>query len=217
LPRAPGQTVMWRRRLQDRQAATPRLLISAREILRARFRGLTTAQLVTTCAPLRPRPTWGIDTRTVALTARTLARRIRTLDREAAAHQDTIARIVRAWRPDLLHQLGVGPIIAATMLSTWSHPGRIRSEAAFAMLAGTAPIPASSGQTIRYRLNRSGDRHLNQALHTIALTRLRFDQATRAYATRRRTEGKTDPEIRRCLKRYIAQRLYRLLEPQSTT
>jgi transposase len=107
---------------------------------------------------------------------------------------------------------GVGPIVAATVLCAWSHPGRCRSDAAFAMLGGAAPIPASSGQTVRVRLNRSGDRHLNQALHLIVLTRLRYDPATRAYAQRRRAEGKTNREIRRCLVRYVARQLYRLLE-----
>ena len=80
------------------------------------------------------------------------------------------------------------------------------------MLAGAAPIPASSGKTVRYRLNRSGDRQLNRALHTIALSRLRYDQRTRDYADRRRAQGKTDREIKRCLKRYIARELYRKLE-----
>ena len=90
---------------------------------------------------------------------------------------------------------GVGPIVAATVLGAWSHPGRCRTDAAFAMLGGAAPIPASSGQTVRHRLNRSGDRQLNRALHTIVLTRLRYDPATRAYAKRRRAQGKTDREI----------------------
>ena len=80
------------------------------------------------------------------------------------------------------------------------------------MLAGVAPIPASSGKTVRYRLNRSGDRQLNRALHTVVLSRLQRDERTRAYVDRRRTEGKTDREIRRCLKRYIARELYRRLE-----
>ena len=100
------------------------------------------------------------------------------------------------------------------MLAAWSHPGRCRSDAAFAMLAGAAPIPASSGKTVRYRLKRSRDRQLNRALHNIALSRLRFDPDTRAYADRRRAEGKTDREIKRCLKRYIARELYRRLESQ---
>jgi transposase len=106
----------------------------------------------------------------------------------------------------------VGPIVAATVLSAWSHTGRCRPDAAFAMLGGAAPIPASSGQTIRVRLHRSGDRQLNQALHLVVLTRLGYDPATRAYAQRRRAEGKTNREIRRCLVRYVARQLYRLLE-----
>ena len=101
--------------------------------------------------------------------------------------------------------------MAATVLCVWSHPGRVRSDAAFAMLAGAAPIPASSGQTVRHRLNRGGDRQLNRALHTVALLRLQHP-ATRAYAARRRAQGKTSPEIRRSLKRYIARQLYRILE-----
>ena len=88
-----------------------------------------------------------------------------------------ITTLVRAWRPDLLTRTGVGPIVAATVLCAWSHPGRCRNDAAFAMLGGAAPIPASSGQTVRVRLNRSGDRQLNQALHTVVLTRLRYDPA----------------------------------------
>ena len=80
------------------------------------------------------------------------------------------------------------------------------------MLAGTAPIPASSGKTMRHRLNRSGDRQLNRAIYIIVLTRLRLDPATRAYAQRRRAEGRTDREIRRCLGRYVTRQLFRHLE-----
>jgi transposase len=80
------------------------------------------------------------------------------------------------------------------------------------MLAGAAPIPASSGQTVRHRLNRAGDRQLNRALHTIILSRLAHHPETRAYAARRQAEGKTPREIKRCLKRYLARRLFRLLE-----
>jgi hypothetical protein len=94
----------------------------------------------------------------------------------------------------------------------WSHHGRIVSEAAFARLAGAAPIPASSGQTIRYRLDRSGDRKLNRTLHQIILTRRRTHQPTIAYIDRRVQEGKSRREATRCLKRYLARNLYRLLE-----
>jgi hypothetical protein len=98
--------------------------------------------------------------------------------------------------PELSPPTGVGPIVAAVVLCAWSHPGRGPCDAAFAMLGGAAPIPASSGQTVRVRLNRSGDRQLNQALHVVVLTRLRSDPATRADAQRRRAEGRARPTAR---------------------
>jgi transposase len=107
---------------------------------------------------------------------------------------------------------GVGPISAAQLLVSWSHAGRLCSEATFAALAGANPIPASSGQVTRHRLNRSGDRQLNGALHTTVVARLRDDPATRAYAARRRGEGKSARDVRRCLKRAVARQLFKLLE-----
>jgi transposase len=194
------------------------LVITAPEVVRARFRGQTTRAMIATATRLRPGSSHGDVEEVTALTVlRDLARRIHALEAEAAGHEQAIRTIVRSWRPDLLELTGVGPIVAATVLTAWSHSGRCRDDAAFAMLAGAAPIPASSGKTIRYRLNRSGDRQLNRALHTIALCRLQRDQRTRAYADRRRTEGKTDRDIKRCLKRYIARELYRRLETPSTT
>ncbi len=97
------------------------------------------------------------------------------------------------------------------ILTVWSHPGRIRTEAAFAQIAGTCAIPASSGNTIRHRLNRGGDRRLNRALNTIVLTRMRTDPSTRAHIHRRLAEGKTRKEIRRCLKRYTSRQIFRTL------
>jgi transposase len=111
----------------------------------------------------------------------------------------------------------VGPLAAAQVVLSWSHRGRIRSEAAFARLAGCAPIPASSGQTIRYRLDRSGDRQLNRALHMILVTRRRTHQPTIAYINQRIQDGKSRREANRCLKRYLARSLYRLLEHTPTT
>ena len=113
--------------------------------------------------------------------------------------------------PGLTSQYGIGPVSAAQAIVSFSHPGRCRSEAAFAALAGTSPVPASSGQTVRHRLNRGGDRALNRAIHAIALVRMRSCPRTRAYVARRTAEGKTPREIRRCLKRYIARELYRQL------
>lgn len=189
------------------------LVIAAPENLRDKLRGKKLPEMVRTAARLRLAPGWDTETTTTATTLRTLARRVHHLTVEARDLEKSILALVRAWRPDLLAQPGVGPIVAATILCAWSHPGRIHSEAAFAMLAGVAPIPANSGQVkTRYRLNRHGDRRLNRALHTIVITRTTYDPATRAYITRRTTDGKTRPEIRRCLKRYIARDLFRLLE-----
>jgi transposase len=189
------------------------MIITAPEQVRARFRGQTTRAAITTAARLRPGASSGDVAVITALTVlHDLASRIRFLEAEALGHEQAIRALVRSWRPDLLDLTGVGPIVAATVLTAWSHPGRCRDDAAFAMLAGVAPIPASSGKTVRYRLNRSGDRQLNRALHTVVLSRLQRDERTRAYVDRRRTEGKTDREIKRCLKRYIARELYRRLE-----
>jgi transposase len=109
-----------------------------------------------------------------------------------------------------------GPIVAARLLVAWSHRGRVRSEAAFARLAGVAPVPASSGQTVRHRLSRGGDRQLNRALHTIVLHRRHHDPQTRAYIARRIAEGKSRREATRLLKRYLARHLYRLLQDQES-
>jgi transposase len=216
--RAALQTLLTARRsaitaATDAQRQLNALVITAPEAVRARFRGQSIRLMLRTATRLRPHTATADLTVFTALSVlRDLARRIERLETEAAAHEHAIRTIVRSWRPDLLDLPGVGPIVAATTLAAWSHPGRCRNDAAFAMLAGAAPIPASSGQTVRYRLNRSGDRQLNRALHTVAICRLRYHQPTRDYATRRRTEGKTDREIRRCLKRYIARQLYRQLE-----
>jgi transposase len=206
----------------DAQRQLHALVITAPEAVRARFRGRTTRAMVTVATRLRPGATRGRadvqDDEIAAVTVlRQLAARITFLETEAKTHEAAIRALVQSWRADLLDLPGVGPIVAATLLTAWSHPGRCRNDAAFAMLAGAAPIPASSGRTVRHRLNRSGDRQLNRALHTIALSRLRYDPTTRAYAERRRAQGKTDREIKRCLKRYIARQLYRQLENPGLT
>lgn len=197
----------------DAQRQLFSLIIAAPEPLRAKFRDQKLPAMITTAAALRSRARDDAETATTVTVLRSLARRAIALAKEAAEHEQAILAIVRSWRPDLLAQPGIGPITAAVVLCAWSHPGRIHSEAAFAMLAGTAPIEANSGQVkTRHRLNRYGDRQLNRALHTVAITRARCHQPTRDYIARRTTEGKTPREIRRCLKRYIARDLYRLLE-----
>jgi len=117
--------------------------------------------------------------------------------------------------PALLDEPGVGPIVAAQLIVACSHPGRLRSEAAFARLAGVAPVPASSGKTTRHRLSRGGDRQLNRALHTVVLHRRQHDAGTKDYIARRIAEGKTRRDATRLLKRYLARHLYRVLEQQT--
>ena len=142
-----------------------------------------------------------------------LARAILAADAELVANKKQLDRIAADLAPGLVERVGIGPVSAAQALVSFSHPGRVHSEAAFAMLAGASPLKASSGRTDRHRLNRGGDRALNRALHDIAKTRMRRDPRTIAYLERRRAEGLSDREIRRCLKRYIARELFRTLTP----
>jgi transposase len=153
-----------------------------------------------------------VEYRATVRALRTTAERALAANQEATQLGKELAALVRAMAPALLGQPGVGPVTAAQILISWSHPGRLRSEAAFAMLAGTAPIEASSGQVVRHRLNRGGDRQLNRALHTIVMIRERYHQPTKRYVARRTGEGKSEREIRRCLKRTIGRQLFRLLE-----
>jgi len=196
------------------------LVIAAPEPVRDRFRVPTATSMklktmVSIAARLRVHPSWDQETTTTVTVLRTLARRAQALQAEADDYERELTAIVTTWRPDLLDQVGVGTITAAVILCAWSHPGRIHSEAGFAMLAGVAPIEATSGQVVnRHRLNRHGDRQLNRALHTIAITRQRRHQPTREYTEKRTSQGKNPREIRRCLKRYIARDIYRLLEHQ---
>jgi transposase len=125
--------------------------------------------------------------------------------------EQLLKQIAEGIAPHLQDMSGVGPASAAQVIISWSYPGRCRNEAAFASLAGVSPIPASSGQTTRYRLNRGRDPALNRALHDITITRWRMCPRTHTYINRRRAEGKTDREIRRCLKRYIARQIHREL------
>ncbi|MGN2638412.1 IS110 family transposase [Nocardia takedensis] len=147
-----------------------------------------------------------------------LAGRVVALDGELAVNQKSIATLVGATPAHgLPEKTGIGPVTAAACLIAWSHHGRVRSEAAFACLAGVNPIPASSGNTVRHRLNRGGDRRLNRALHMATITRMIHDPTTRAYVERRRAEGRTTKEIRRCLKRYLARQIYRHLNATNAT
>lgn len=172
-------------------------------------RSLTSQQIATIAGWRRRQESFGIAT--ARAEAVRLAKRIQATEEELVDNRASITALVTLEAPELLELHGVGAVTAAIILTVWSYPGRIRSEAAFAQIAGTAPIPASSGNTIRHRLNRGGDRRLNRALNTIVLTRMRTDPDTRAYVQRRLAQGKTTKEIRRCLKRYVGRQLFRTL------
>ncbi|MDF9749608.1 transposase [Arthrobacter sp. ES3-54] len=141
-----------------------------------------------------------------------LARRVLEVTTQLTANQKRMTELIQqSPAAPLLEMVGVGAVTVAAVLTAWSHPGRVRSEAAFASLAGVNPLPASSGNTVRHRLNRGGDRRLNRALHTITMTRMVHDPGTRDYVAKRTQEGRSYREIRRSLKRYIARILYRQL------
>jgi transposase len=187
------------------------VIVTAPDRLRDELRGLSEGKLLDRCSRLR-RTTAAADEVATRLVLRSLARRVQAATIEAAELEQEIVAHVRALAPALLDEPGVGAIVAAQLLVAWSHRGRLRSEACFARLAGVAPVPASSGQTQRHRLSRGGDRQLNRALHTIVLHRRQHDPATRDYIARRVAEGKSAREATRLLKRYLARRLYRLLQ-----
>jgi transposase len=222
IPRRRGEREALRVLLTTRRCATlarvaaigqlKALIVAAPEELRDELRGASTAAQIERCASLRARPARSLEHQVTVRALGTTAARIQFLQAEADQLQAELTTLVGAVAPWLLEVPGVGPLSAAQILVSWSHPGRFRSEAAFAALAGTNPIPASSGQMTRYRLNRGGDRQLNRALHTILLVRLRIDPDTRAYVARRTAEGKSRRDAKRCLRRIIARQLFRLLE-----
>jgi len=177
------------------------LVTSAPDSLRERLRELTLGQLLATCAALRGSSRQSAEEFATAMAMRATARRALACQDEAAELETQLAALVAQVAPSLLDHVGIGPVVAGQVVASWSHRGRVRSEAAFAKLAGVAPIEASSGTVVRHRLNRSGDRQLNRALHTIVLVRMRQDATTKAYVQRRLAEGKSVREIKRCLKR----------------
>ena len=188
------------------------LLVTAPEPLRAALRGGTWLTQARARAALQAEPAGSVEDRATVQALRLTAQRALSAYAEAEALEKELRGLVKAMAPVLLAQPGVGPVTAAQVLISWSQPGRLRSEAAFAKLAGVAPVEASSGQVVRHRLNRGGDRQLNRALHTIVMIRQRYHQATKTFTTRRTAEGKSEREVRRCLTRTVARQLFRLLE-----
>ena len=165
---------------------------------------------VTVCARFRPS---GRDLRSPSQAAkfalRSTAQRIEALSQEIAALYRELERLVAAAAPQTVQLLGIST--GQLLVTAGQNIDRIRGESSFSMLCGASPIPASSGKTTRHRLNYGGDRQANRALHLIAVCRLRYCERTRAYVKRRTAEGKTQREIMRCLKRYIAREVYNSL------
>jgi transposase len=203
----------------DAQRQIKALIVTAPEAVRTRLRGLRDRQLIQVCASARPTPAAAGDPQVAAMLAlRSLARRHQRLTAEIDELDQLIAPLVEAINPALLELNGVGHEVAGQLLVTaGGNPDRLRTEAAFAMLCGVAPLPASSGRTHRHRLNRGGDRQANLALYRIVLSRLRWDPRTRAYMERRTKEGMSKKEIIRCLKRYVAREVYRVLVGPTAT
>ena len=188
------------------------VVVTAPDELRLELRRLPVGELIRRCARFRHSSSRTPAQFATIAALRSLARRIEAATEEANDLEREILAHVRASVPELLNEPGVGPIVAAQLIVSWSHHDRVRSEACFARLAGVAPLPASSGQTIRHRLSRGGDRQLNRALHTVILHRRQHDPATRDYIARRIAEGKSSRDATRVLKRYLARHLYRVMQ-----
>ncbi len=191
------------------------LVFTAPEAIRQRFVGRPQRSMLTAMTAMRPRPSSDPVAYVTLCTIRDLARRIKGLDAETKTIRSKLRVLVTEVAPSLLELYGVGAETAAMLLVTaGDNPHRIRSEAAWAHLCGVAPIPASSGKTIRHRLNRGGNRQANSALWRIVFSRLSGDERTKTYLDRRLAEGRTRKETIRCLKRYVAREIYKLLPQQ---
>jgi transposase len=213
------------------------LLLERRGVVRARTAALNQLQAVCVSAPERQRERVGSlqgarlaraaralrhgspDERVLSGVLRRLGRRVQQLEVGWQNLDGELETIVTELVPELLEECGVGPVCAAQLVASSGDPARMQSEAAFAALAGTSPVDASSGRQRRHRLNRDGGRQLNRTLHVIALARVRHHHETAAYHERLLASGKTTREARRCVKRALARHFYRQLcaNPALTT
>jgi transposase len=188
------------------------LVFTGPESIRVRFKDRYKTGLISEAAAMRPRNGSDPVLFTTNMVIRGLARRIQGLNNEMATIDAMLGELVAEVAPSLLELYGVGVDAAATLLVTaGDNPERLRSEGSWAHLCGVTPVPASSGKTIRYRLNRGGDRQANSALYRIVLTRTSSHDETRRYMARRRGEGLSSLEVIRCLKRYVARQVFKEL------
>lgn len=184
------------------------ILITAPAELREALQPLSDTVLRRRCAALRPGELTSV-TAAAKHSLRAIAQRWQSLNDEIVGHERLLKDLVDRVAPELTAGVGIGPDNASELLLTLGeNAGRVHSEAAFAKLCGACPIPASSGKTIRHRLNRGGHRRANAALHRIVVVRMKYHEPTRDYVARRITEGRTKPEIMRCLKRFITREIW---------
>jgi transposase len=187
------------------------IVSTAPEPLRASLRELSLGSLISRASRLRD----VVPTDAVSATKRVLrglAERWQHLDREIARLDEQLETIVKKTAPELVALRGVGVDVAGSLLvAAGDNPERLCNEASFAALCGASPVDASSGRQHRHRLNRGGNRDANRALWVVALVRIRCDARTRTYVERRTAQGLAKPEILRCLKRYIAREVFKIL------
>jgi transposase len=189
------------------------VLITAPAQLREELQPLSDTVLLRRCAALRPGELTSV-TAAAKHSLRSIAQRWQSLNDEITGHERLLGTLVDHIAPRLTAGVGIGPDNASELLLTLGENAeRVRSEAAFARLCGACPIPASSGKTVRHRLNRGGHRSANAALHRIVIVRMKYHEPTRNYVTRRIAEGKSKPEIMRCLKRFVAREIWTRTEP----
>lgn len=194
------------------------VLTAASDGVRAKYRGLSSEARAKAMACSRPAGDAADPTAATFLTLKRMGARHRFLSEEIADIDTDLALIVSTHAPQILEVNGVGTAVASQLLVTFGdNPGRMTSEAAFAALAGVAPVPASSGKTTRHRLSRGGDRQANNALHRIVLSRMHWDPRTREYVAKRTEDGLSKKEIMRCLKRYVAREIFRVLKNPKPT
>lgn len=191
-------------------------LITALAELREQLAGLCRAELVATCARMRPTGDLRVPSQAIKVALRRLVRRCQHLTerspRPTRNSRPSARRPHRYWSS----KSGVGTEVAGQLLITaGDNPQRLRSEAAFAARCGVSPLPASLGRIDRHRLSRGGERAANSALYTVVMVRMRYDQRTRDYVARRSQQGLSKREIMRCLKRYVARELLPLIRDAS--
>lgn len=187
------------------------ILVCAPQEVRERLWKVNPGHCIAACKNLRSLGTSAL-LQTLTVTLRMLAQRWLALTAELKQIDASLEKLTRAYAPRLREQFGVGPQTAATLIAVaGDNPERLRNEAALAALCGSSPLQASSGKTVRHRLNRGGNRSANNALWTITVVRMRSEPRTRAYVARRTAEGMSNKEIQRCLKRYLVRELYPLI------